>query len=63
MNEFCVVNRGVDTVLVNIYYIDRGRPIHREIEATLAVQLDEWKHAAQELGEQFITGTAVVGGG
>jgi len=55
MGEIRVVNRGVDTLVVNVYYSDLGRPIRPDIEATQALQLDEWKRTAQELGEPFIT--------
>jgi len=50
-----IVNRGVDTFVVNVHYTDLGRPIRRDIDAELALQLDEWKKTAQELGEPFIT--------
>jgi hypothetical protein len=50
-----IVNRGVDTFVVNVYYTDLGRPIRRDIDAELALQLDEWKKTTQELGEPFIT--------
>ena len=55
MNEAQLVNRGVDTLVVNVYYTDQGRPIRREIDTGLAMKLSEWKHMAQELGEPFIT--------
>jgi hypothetical protein len=55
MSEPRIVNRGVDTLVVNIYYTDRNRPIRRDIDTALALQLDEWKKTAQELGEPFIT--------
>jgi len=50
-----VVNRGVDTLLLNVYYTDQERPIRRDIDAGLASLLDEWKKTAQELGEPFVT--------
>ena len=55
MSAVRIVNRGVDTLVVNVYYTDRGRPLRRDIDAALALQLDEWKKMAQELGEPFIT--------
>lgn len=55
MCEARIVNRGIDTLVVNIYYTDLGRPIRRDIDTALATRLDEWKHMAQELGEPFIT--------
>ena len=55
MGELRVVNRGVDTLVINVYYTDLRRPIRREIDTESAVQLDEWKRLAQELSEPFIT--------
>jgi hypothetical protein len=61
MGELQIVNSGVDTLVVNIYYIDLGRPIRRDIDTALAGQLNEWKCMAQELGEPFITSWAFNG--
>src|SRR5205814_2670462 len=55
MGNLRMVNRGVDTLLLNVYYTDQERPIRREIDSGLASLLDEWKKMAQELGEPFIT--------
>jgi len=55
LRNHLIVNRGVDTFVVNVHYTDLGRPIRRDIDAELALQLDEWKKTAQELGEPFIT--------
>lgn len=55
MRNHWIVNRGLDTFVVNVYYTDLGRPIRRDIDVELALQLDEWKKTAQELGEPFIT--------
>jgi len=55
MNEVRIVNRGVDTLVVNVYYTDLGHPIRRDIDEALAQQLDEWKKLAQELGEPLVT--------
>lgn len=55
MSEIRVVNRGVDTLVVNVYYTDLGHPIRRDIDGQLAVRLDGWKRTAQEPGEPFIT--------
>ena len=55
MRQAYIVNRGVDTLMVNIYYTDRDRPIRRAIDSELAIRLDGWKRMAQELGEPFIT--------
>jgi hypothetical protein len=55
MGETQIVNRGVDTLVVNVYYTDQGRPIRRDIDVALALQLDEWKKMAQEVGESLVT--------
>src|SRR2546423_13255725 len=55
MNEVRIVNRGVDTLVINVYYTDNDKAIRRDIDTALALQLDGWKKAAQELGESFIT--------
>jgi len=55
MSEVRIVNCGVDTLVINVYYVDREKPIRCDIDEALAAQLDEWKQAAQELGEPFIT--------
>ena len=55
MSKVRIVNRGVDTLVVNVYYTDLGRPIRRDIDEALALQLDEWKKLAQELGEPLVT--------
>jgi hypothetical protein len=49
------VNRGIDTLVINMYYINLGRPIRCDIDEALAAQLNEWKHMAQKLGEPCIT--------
>ncbi len=36
MSEVQIVNYGVDTLVVNVYYTDLGRPIRRDIDAALA---------------------------
>lgn len=43
MVEVQIVNRGVDTLMINVYYTDLGRPIRRDLDATLATQLNKWK--------------------
>src|SRR5579872_1290357 len=55
MSNIRVVNRGVDTLLLNVYYTDQDKPIKREMDAGLALLLDEWKKTAQDLGEPFVT--------
>ncbi len=52
MGSARVINRGVDTLVLNGYYTDeRGKPIKREVDDALALQLDEWKRAAQDTGD------------
>lgn len=55
MSEVQVVNHGVDTLVINVFYTDLGRPIRRGIDTALPSQLDGWKRMAQEFGEPFIT--------
>lgn len=43
-----VVCRGVDTLVVNALYLDDfHRPVKRDLDERLQVQLDEWKRMAQ----------------
>ncbi len=52
MGSARVINRGVDTLVLNGYYTDeRGKPIKRELDDALALQLEEWKRAAQDTGD------------
>jgi hypothetical protein len=56
MNEVQIVNRGVDTLVLNAFYLDeRGRPFKSELDPCLRLQLDEWKRAAQEAHEECPT--------
>ena len=55
MDRERIVNRGIDTLVVNAYYLDRQQPVRREIDEALALQLDEWKRIAQEQREPFLT--------
>lgn len=51
-----VVARGVDTLVVNAFYPgERGKPLKREIDEDLALQLDEWKQSAQAAHEDEAT--------
>ena len=50
-----VVNRGIDTLVVNAFYTDNGKPIKQEMAPSLAQQLDEWKQAAQAVSEPVVT--------
>jgi hypothetical protein len=52
MGEVRVINRGVDTLILNAYYTNEdGKPIKRELDDALALQLEEWKKAAQGTGD------------
>ncbi len=56
MGEAKVVNVGVDTLVLNVFYTDeRGRPCRRELDMSLRLQLDEWKRAAQEGHDEYPT--------
>lgn len=50
-----VVNRGIDTLVVNAFYTDNGKPIKQEIAPSLAEKLSEWKKAAQSVSESVVT--------
>ncbi|TMC15500.1 MAG: hypothetical protein E6J34_22125, partial [Chloroflexi bacterium] len=52
-----VVNRGVDTLVVNVYHTDETGLSRqkRELEETLHAQLEEYKRAAQAVGEAVAT--------
>ena len=55
MGGIRIVNRGADTLVINVHYTEQGRPIRRDVDGELVYRLDEWKRMAQELGEPFIT--------
>ena len=56
MGEAKIVNVGVDTLVLNAFYIDeRGKPFKCELDDSLRRQLDEWKRAAQEVHEECPT--------
>jgi len=62
MNNFKVVASGIDTLVVNAYYTGRsGLPIKRDIDETLAVQLNEWKRAAQGTHDEYPTSLVFCG--
>ena len=43
-----VVGKGVDTVLLNVYYVDdQEQPVKRVLDSSLVVLLEELKHKAQ----------------
>jgi hypothetical protein len=56
MSTAKIVNVGVDTLVLNAFYIDeRGRPFKCELDPSLRSHLDEWKRAAQEGHEECPT--------
>ena len=56
MSETKIVNVGVDTLVLNAFYInERGRPFKCELDDSLRSHLDEWKRAAQEVHEECPT--------
>ncbi len=55
MGTAWVINRGVDTLIINGYYTDRDKPIKRDLDESIAQQLDEWKRAAQGESEPYAT--------
>jgi hypothetical protein len=56
MGQAKIVNVGVDTLVLNAFYLDeRGRPVKRELDPSSRSQLDEWKRAAQEVHEESPT--------
>jgi hypothetical protein len=45
--ETCIVGRGVDTLLLNVYYIDAdGKPDKRDLASFLVEKLNAWKNRA-----------------
>src|SRR5581483_1368520 len=51
-----VVAYGVDTLVVNAFYPGyNGKPLKRELDEQLALQLDEWKQQAQATHEEYAT--------
>ncbi len=56
MSDAWIVNHGVDTLVVNAYYLDRyGKLLKREIDADLSMQLEDWKREAQGIHEPVRT--------
>jgi hypothetical protein len=56
MSKTKIVNVGVDTLVLNAFYIDeRGKPLKCELEPSLRSKLDEWKRTAQEVHEECPT--------
>jgi hypothetical protein len=56
MAQATIVNHGVDTLIVNVYRVDAsGKPFKGELQDVLVSQLEDWKKAAQEVGEPVAT--------
>ncbi len=56
MGQEKAVNHGMDTLVVNAYHTDHaGNKVKRELDNALRVQLEEWKRAAQAVGEAVPT--------
>ncbi len=56
MDEAKIVNAGVDTLVLNVFYTnEQGKPVKRDLDESLWRQLDEWKRAAQETHEECPT--------
>src|SRR6266567_3711058 len=49
MSHVKLVARGVDTLLLNVYYMDeQERPVKRDLSYALVERLDAWKQGAIE---------------
>jgi hypothetical protein len=56
MDEAKIVNAGVDTLVLNVFYTnEQGKPVKRNLDESLWRQLDDWKRAAQETHEECPT--------
>lgn len=56
MGETKIVNAGIDTLVLNGFYTDDyGKPLKREVDIKLRVQLDKWKREAQEAHTEIPT--------
>ena len=50
-----IVNAGVDTLVLNAYLTENGKPVKRDLDDTLAATLDQWKKQAQAESEPSVT--------
>ncbi len=50
-----IVNAGVDTLVVNAYHTEEGKPVKRDLDETLLYTLDQWKKQAQADSEPYVT--------
>ncbi len=56
MGDAWIVNHGIDTLVVNAYYLDRyGKLLKRDLDADLYAQLEDWKRQAQGVHEPVKT--------
>ncbi len=56
METYWIVNRGVDTLVLNAFHTDeRGKRVKADIADALRVQLDGWKRLAQEAHDAIPT--------
>lgn len=54
MHEVKVVNHGVDTLYVNAHFLDgNGHPVKCDLDDSIALQLEQWKKEAQEVGHDI----------
>src|SRR6266852_8539580 len=59
MSEVRIVSRGVDTLLLNVYYADTdGRPDKRDLAPFLVQQLNTWKNQAMAAEEPVVVAWA-----
>src|SRR6266566_7416757 len=57
-----VVGHGVDTLLLNAYYLnDEGQPTQQILDAAMVGQLEEWKRMAQAASEPVVTSWSFQG--
>src|SRR5713226_5767519 len=51
-----VVCRGVDTLIVNVFYTNEwGKAVKRDLDDSLEKRLEEWKRAAQGEHNEAVT--------
>jgi hypothetical protein len=57
-----VVSHGVDTLLLNAYYLnDEGQPTQQVLDTAMVGQLEEWKRMAQVASEPVVTSWSFQG--
>ena len=55
MREARLINRGIDTFVVNAFRTKDGEPIKCELDKSLADLLDTWKKQAQQQSDPYVT--------